>query len=267
MMIRLPLSKTRLPLEGRHVRILPSGEAASPGLDPGEFAGGGMLVQSPPPEMLRLSFRGRDSSAVADRPSTLQGGGEGWGAHLDGWARQGFRKTSSSTHPIIAALVCCFILGGCGFHPLYGRDSVDPQSVTSLSTVYVEPIPDRVGYQLRNDLLDLFNATGEAGNAAYRLRLSLTETEQVVGLQTNTAITRYNYMLTAHYELIPAGRTEPAKMGEVSTLTAYNVAAAPFLYATVTAERDAKDRAANDLAELIRTELAVYLRRSAEKTP
>jgi len=167
----------------------------------------------------------------------------------------------------VAAPAWCLILAGCGFHPLYGNNGGNSQLAASFSSVYVEPIPDRVGYQLRNDLLDLFNATGDAGGSAYRLKLSLTENEQVVGLQTNTAITRYNYMLTAHYELIPAGRTDPAKMGDVTTLTAYDVAAAPFLYATVTAERDAKDRAANELAELIRTEIAVYLRAEAEKTP
>ena len=37
----------------------------------------------------------------------------------------------------------------------------------------------------------------------------------------------------------------------------------PFLYATATAERDAKNRAANDIAERIRTQIAVYLRNAS----
>jgi LPS-assembly lipoprotein len=134
-----------------------------------------------------------------------------------------------------------------------------------LSAVYVDPIPNRVGYQLRNDLLDLFNATGRTEGAAYHLKLALTEAEQAVALQTNTNITRYNYTLKAHYELIPAGSTAPAKTGDLSALTAYNVAAAPFLYATVAAEQDAKDRAADDLAERLRVTIAVYLREQAQK--
>ena len=141
-----------------------------------------------------------------------------------------------------------------------------PGVADTLSVVYVEPIADRVGYQLRNDLLDLFNATGRAEDAAYRLKLSLNEEEQAVALQTNTNITRYNYTLRAHYELIPKGSTEAATKGELTTLTAYNVAAAPYLYATVTAERDAKERAASDLAERIRIAVAVYLRGQADKT-
>ena len=48
------------------------------------------------------------------------------------------------------------------------------------------------------------------------------------------------------------------KSGDVTALSAYNVASSP--YATVVAERDANDRAANDVAERIRTELALYFR-------
>ena len=95
--------------------------------------------------------------------------------------------------------------------------------------------------------------------------LTLAEREEAVVLQSNTAITRYNYTLTAHYDLLPRESTSPVKSGDVTALSAYNVAAAPFLYATVTEERDAKNRAANDVAERIRTELAVYLRKAADQ--
>jgi LPS-assembly lipoprotein len=156
------------------------------------------------------------------------------------------------------------LLSGCGFHPLYARGDLGPGAGPTLAGVYVEPISDRVGYELRNNLLDLFNATGTAEGAQYRLRLSLAETEEAVILQTNTAITRYNYTLTAHYELIPREGTQAVKMGDVAALSAYNVAAAPFLYATVTAERDAKNRAANEIAERIRTQIAVYLRSASQ---
>jgi LPS-assembly lipoprotein len=167
--------------------------------------------------------------------------------------------------PLFAAIAISFAVAGCGFHPLYGDTAVDSRVAPTLAAVYVEPVPDRVGYELRNELLDLFNATGQADGAAYRLKVSVNETEDAVVLQTNTAITRYNYTLTAHYDLIPKEGTSPVKSGDVTALAAYNVAAAPFLFSTVTAERDAKNRAANDIAERIRTELAVYLRASADR--
>jgi LPS-assembly lipoprotein len=162
-------------------------------------------------------------------------------------------------------LLTTLAIAGCGFRPLYGRTDLDPRVAPTLSAVYVDPIPDRVGYELRNSLLDLFNATGQADGAIYRLKLTLNEREEAVVLQSNTAITRYNYTLTAHYDLLPRESTSPVKSGDVTALSAYNVAAAPFLYSTVTEERDAKNRAANDVAERIRTELAVYLRRAADQ--
>ncbi len=162
-------------------------------------------------------------------------------------------------------LLTALAISACGFRPLYGRTDLDPRVAPTLSAVYVDPIPDRVGYELRNSLLDLFNATGQADGAVYRLKLTLAEREEAVVLQSNTAITRYNYTLTAHYDLLPRESTNPVKSGDVTALSAYNVAAAPFLYSTVTEERDAKNRAANDVAERIRTELAVYLRRAADQ--
>jgi LPS-assembly lipoprotein len=160
----------------------------------------------------------------------------------------------------LAVLAWALLLSACGFHPLYGNAGLNAGVGSTLANVYVEPIPERVGYELRNELLDLFNATGESSNAAFRLKLSVNESEEAVVLQTNTAITRYNYTLSAHYELIPRDGASAVKSGDVTALSAYNVAAAPFLYATVTAERDAKNRAANDIAERIRTQIAVYLR-------
>jgi LPS-assembly lipoprotein len=156
-------------------------------------------------------------------------------------------------------------LTACGFHPLYGGGAADPHIAPTLAAVYVEPIPDRVGYELRNSLLDLLNATGEAGGASYHLKLTLGETLEAVIFQSNTSITRYNYTLTAHYDLVARDGTLPVKSGDLTSFTAYNVAAAPYLFATATAERDAKNRAATELAERIRTQVAVYLRTAAQQ--
>lgn len=159
---------------------------------------------------------------------------------------------------VTLALCASLFLAACGFHPLYGNGGagVGP----ALSTIFVEPIAERVGYELRNDLLDLLNFSGSSETSQYRLKLYLSEREDAVVLQANTSITRYNYTLIAHYELTPKGSTDTIKTGDLTAFAAYNVAAAPFLYATVTAQRDAHNRAANDIAERLRIELAVYLR-------
>ena len=158
----------------------------------------------------------------------------------------------------VAIVFTAMFLAGCGFRPLYATNGAAMPPGVSLGKIYVAPIPERVGYQLRNDLLDLFNATGQTEGADYRLKLSLREQNNPVALRADATITRYNYILRAHYDLFHADATQPVKSGDVNAISAYNVATSP--YATVIAERDANDRAATDIAHRIRTELAVYFR-------
>ena len=53
-----------------------------------------------------------------------------------------------------AALLACLALGACGFRPLYGHSNLAPQ----MALIYVEPIADRDGYELRNTLINLLEA-------------------------------------------------------------------------------------------------------------
>src|ERR1700761_9271602 len=96
----------------------------------------------------------------------------------------------------IAALFACLTLTACGFHPMYGA-GLAPQ----LATIYVEPMAERDGYELRNSLIDLLGSNGSMQGKLYRLKVSLKETNQGVALQNNATITRYNDTLSATFTL------------------------------------------------------------------
>ncbi len=157
---------------------------------------------------------------------------------------------------LAASLASALIVSSCGFHPLYGNAGAGGGPAGRLANIYVESIPERVGYELRNDLIDMFDTNGDATNSDYRLQLVLREVREPVGFRRDATITRFNYRLFARYELIERSSTRAVKSGEVRSITAYNVAQSP--YATVAGEKDAQDRAARDVAERIRTEIAVY---------
>ncbi|MDE2135225.1 MAG: hypothetical protein KGM97_03195 [Alphaproteobacteria bacterium] len=175
------------------------------------------------------------------------------------------------TAPAIAVLGLTLVLAGCGFHPLYAMPGSAHGSMRqNLSSIYVEPIADRQGYELRNSLIDLLDARAESGGAAYRLRLTLAEKSDAVGVQsqtvgavTQTAITRYNDTLTVDYELADARTKEVVAHGTETGLSAYNVLSSP--YATLVAQQDADRRADDDIAERVRIDLAVYFARKAGK--
>ena len=82
---------------------------------------------------------------------------------------------------------------------------------------------------------------------------------QGVALQNDATITRYNDTLTANYVLSDATGKEITH-GTQSSLSSYNVANAP--YSTLSAQQDADKRAVQDIADRIRIDLGVFLRRS-----
>jgi len=163
-----------------------------------------------------------------------------------------------------AALLLALIAGGCGFHPLYGDTGATAATAGKLAAIYVEPIPDRLGYELRNQLIDLFDSSGEAGRDSYRLRVTIGTKSEGVAVQNNAAITRYNDTLSIAYELTDRKGTLITK-GVETGLSAYNVVDSP--YATLIAQRDADTNAAVDIAYRIRTDLAVYFAQAENPPP
>lgn len=158
------------------------------------------------------------------------------------------------TH-ILAALTLAGFAGGCGFHPLYGDNGATAGTKDKLAAIYVDPIPNRLGYEMRNQLIDLFDSSGRASHDSFRLRVTIGEKSEGVALQNDAAITRYNDTLTIHYELTDRNG-KLITSGDESGLSAYNVVDSP--YATLIAQRDADTRAAYDIAYRIRTDLAVF---------
>ncbi len=154
-------------------------------------------------------------------------------------------------------LVVGMLLGGCGFHPLYG--GMNSAMSETLSSIYVEPVPERIGYELRNTMIDLLDGPGTASGASYRLKLALSETTQGIALQNDATITRYNDTLTVTYELSDmAGHI--VTRGTETGLSAYNVlpSAPNANYGTLAAQQDADKRAAQDIAERIKFDLNVF---------
>jgi LPS-assembly lipoprotein len=148
------------------------------------------------------------------------------------------------------------ILSACGFHPLYGTIGEDPAAQRIFASIYVEPVDqERIGYDLRNDLMDLLRASDRPQGTAYRLHVDVTETREGVALQNDATITRYDLAFTAKYELTDAKLNSVIK-GTESTLESFDVAQSP--YSSLTGQNAAEKRAAQDIAEHIRIDLGVH---------
>lgn len=161
----------------------------------------------------------------------------------------------------VPSVIAALLVSACGFHPLYASHDGDPGASRVFGSIYVEPIAEDAGYELRNSLIDLLNTAGRQADPRYRLKIILHDQLQGAALQNDASITRYNYTLTADYVLTDGTTGNAVTHGQVSSLTAYNVVASP--YATLIAQKDAQKRTDDELAERIRLDLGVYFAKAA----
>lgn len=148
-------------------------------------------------------------------------------------------------------------LGACGFRPLYA----EPGVTSGLAGIDVTVPDGRTGYLL-GEALDSQLAAG-AGAPVWRLDLDLAEQRFPRGLRVDNVATRYEYVLTAAYTLRSAATGEPAKIGRVRVELTYDSADQP--YASVAAQQDAQERAADEAARRIQLELAAWFADQARR--
>lgn len=159
---------------------------------------------------------------------------------------------------VLALTLAAGALSGCaGFTPLYGEAGV----VSNLAAIEVVAPEGRTGYLMRQHLDDAFAKNHQAA-PAYRMALAVSETRYPRGVRIDNVATRYEYVLTADYVLAALPSGAQAKRGRVRVELTYDSADQP--YASIAAQQDAQDRAAEEAARRIELELAVWLANGAK---
>jgi LPS-assembly lipoprotein len=156
-------------------------------------------------------------------------------------------------------------LGACNFRPLYlaqGADDVPVQ--TELAAIEIRGLEGRLGYLLRDALLDELNPATADVPPRYVLDVRLSSRARAFGIQLDNTITRYNLALTARFQLREKAANEVLVESTVRRVASYNVSREP--YADLIAAQDAERRAAQEVATDIRTLLAVQFARAPAVT-
>ena len=164
---------------------------------------------------------------------------------------------------VAASILIAGLLAGCGFEPLYGRNSFGGPIVPQLNAITIAPANDRNGQLLRNELIDRLRLDGPADHPLYALQLQVQEVQAPIIVTRQETVTRYNMTLTATYFLQDLRSGKLVTSGQVTSLSAFNLLRADF--ANLIAEQDARARAARELSEQIRTRLALYFTRDTDK--
>lgn len=139
-------------------------------------------------------------------------------------------------------------LGACGFSPVYGPsgEAVQLQNAVTFAAPSTE-----FGFGVRTALEDRF---GTVGAVRYAVQIELSSQTEAAAIDTEGDIIRFDVRGKAAWALSTADGSQAAN-GEVRTFTSYS--ATGTTVATQTAERDARARLAQALADMIATDLVL----------
>jgi LPS-assembly lipoprotein len=152
-------------------------------------------------------------------------------------------------------LFCLTLLPGCGYQPLYGANTPAAQQ---LPLVQINNIPNRLGQQLRNSLIDRFYRDGRPASPEYTLDISLAPSVYKLGIALDDSATRAELNLLATYTL---RNTQGAAVLSGSTNAVSNFNILRSQYATLIGERDAYDRSVAQVSDDITRRISLYFNR------
>ncbi|MDX2237660.1 MAG: LPS assembly lipoprotein LptE [Hyphomonadaceae bacterium] len=151
------------------------------------------------------------------------------------------------------AVIAAAFASACGFQPLYAPPA--PDAGPGIGQVQIGMIPGRAGHTLRQEL-DRVLRIGAGDGPQRSLDITLTEEISNLGIRTDESATRADLRLTARYALSGVAGAAPVQ-GTATTVVSYEIPTAAF--GEIAAQDDARERAAETLAQRIRSDLVLRL--------
>ncbi len=157
---------------------------------------------------------------------------------------------------IAALLIGAFGLAACGFHPVYGSKSKDGAPIAEqMNQVAIDPIPERQGQLLRNDLIDRFYNKGRPSQPLYHLTVSISVSDEDLGLLTNATTSLAAVHTTGNYTL-KDNKDKVILTGVARSTGTYDKLNSQ--YSTLAAHDSAVERTVQEVSEQITSRLSLY---------
>lgn len=156
------------------------------------------------------------------------------------------------------------MISACGFQPLYSKNGSSPAVQAELAAIQVDvqrtdSRAERLEQLIYSSLLDALTPLGVSAAPAWRLEIAFEQTSKGVGFQEDDSATRFNLQIFSEWRLVDTASRQVVFSSSSRSIAAYNVVTSQF--ATLTAEKDAEERAAVDLANDIRLQLSLHFRK------
>jgi LPS-assembly lipoprotein len=150
-------------------------------------------------------------------------------------------------------------LAACGFQPMYAP--AGSAGGVAIGPVEVAQIDGKAGHVLKTEL-DRILSVENNGAAPALLEITLQEQVTPIGIRRDESATRAELRLIANYVLTPADRSRVMR-GSVFTVVNYDIPTAAF--GEITAQDDARERAAETMAQRFRAELALRMAQARDE--
>ena len=149
-------------------------------------------------------------------------------------------------------------LAGCGFKPVYGEHSAgkSPSAVQQFAAIEIPVMPNRLGQQMRNMLIDSLHSGGADTDYRYKLDIGVTEAVINLGLQQNSTSTRGQVRITVKYALVDKSNDKVVLKETLRTSTGYNILINQF--SSVLSQDDAETQGLQQIADDMTLHLAMY---------
>ncbi|MBN9024260.1 MULTISPECIES: LPS assembly lipoprotein LptE [Kaistia] len=157
----------------------------------------------------------------------------------------------------LAALALGVLAAGCTVQPIYMPIASGPNVAADLSAIQVEDVSDRVGQEVRNNLIFGFTGGGNPAPPRYELTMRVTSADARLGFERDETAPAYSVTVTVAYQLkeIATGKVILRSINRgVASYDRSNQA-----FANQRAQIDAQNRAAQSVADDIQLRLAAAL--------
>jgi len=150
------------------------------------------------------------------------------------------------------------LLAGCGLHPLYADSGSEKALAPELASVGVDPIADRPGQVLTNELRDGFNPQSLGVPIEYRLHVVLSQGTQNEMTRPDTSASRTAVFAAAKWSLKRLSDDKTVLSGESRAQTGHDVLTNE--YANVVTGKSDLANALREVSDDIQARVALYLR-------
>jgi LPS-assembly lipoprotein len=163
---------------------------------------------------------------------------------------------------VLGVVAAMAIVSACTVRPLYSNAPMAPgasvSTTTALRSIAIKPVETRYGQEVRNHLIFGFNGgAGQPASPVYSLNLGVTAVKTaaaIVQRVTEDEPTAGTMTVASSYVLTEIKTGKVVARGKRSVSSSYDIPRQG--YAALRAEKNAQDRAARELAELLQLSIA-----------